>query len=337
MASQSVSIDQCFFWATEITRCHDYQTLTPVFIDLLKGFSWVESACAYEIYGDMKKRSTDKADNNQMMITRLPLDLGADDTENACPLLINRELPKDVEIITDHDKSQAILPISTDTGPDRAIILEGSFDDEAVHLLGNLLKLFHNQIIIHDHKDRDVLTRLPNRQSLDARLMEVCEYYQKAKLTVNSEGKMSWIAILDIDHFKAVNDNFGHLYGDEVLLHFSQLMKNKFRYIDFLFRYGGEEFVVILNKASRIEAEKCFDRFRQAVADYKFPLVGTVTVSIGFTCVQEQHVLPVTLLDRADKALYYAKENGRNQAILFEDMMASQGEGDDSLGDIELF
>lgn len=336
MASQSVSIEQCFFWATEITRCQDYQTLTPVFIDLLNGFSWVNSACAYEIYGDIKKRSTDTTDNDRML-TKLPLDLGAEDIENTCPLLSNRELPKDVEVFTDQGKSQAILPISTDTGPDRAIIVEGHFDDEAILLLRNLLKLFHNQIIIHDHKDRDVLTRLPNRQSLDARLMEVCEYYQKAKLAVNAEGKMSWIGILDIDHFKAVNDNFGHLYGDEVLLHFSQLMKKKFRYIDFLFRYGGEEFVVILNKANKTEAEKCFDRFRQAVADYKFPLVGTVTVSIGFTCVQEQHVLPVTLLDRADKALYYAKENGRNQVILFEDMMALQDEGEDNLGDIELF
>ncbi|MDO9142236.1 MAG: GGDEF domain-containing protein, partial [Methylobacter sp.] len=138
----------------------------------------------------------------------------------------------------------------------------------------------------------------------------------------------------DIDHFKQVNDDFGHLYGDEVLLTFSQLMGKCFRYNDFLFRFGGEEFVVILNLACRNTAMTIFNRFRESVANYHFPTVGRITVSIGLTRVDGVS-MPTTQLDHADKALYYAKENGRNRVVLYEDMIIPAQ--NNIANDIELF
>jgi len=127
---------------------------------------------------------------------------------------------------------------------------------------------------------------------------------------------------------------FGHLYGDEVLLHFSQLMQKSFRYNDFLFRFGGEEFVVVLNLVNKAAAMMVFDRFRQAVEAFNFPTVGQVTVSIGVTHIDSQ-ALPASLLDHADKALYQSKETGRNQVIFYEDMDIVVVEEED--GNIELF
>lgn len=228
----------------------------------------------------------------------------------------------------------AIFLIRGNCGPERAIHLEGVFNREMIELLNNLREIYRNLIILHDTKERDVLTKLPNRQSLDARLLQVCEHYSSYQIIDKSEEKSSWIAILDIDHFKRVNDTFGHLYGDEVLLIFSQLMEKCFRYNDFLFRYGGEEFVVILNLASQETAIAAFNRFREVVADYAFPNVGRVTVSIGLTHV-DGISMPTTQLDHADKALYYAKDNGRNRVVLYEDISVFVHDND--LSEIELF
>ena len=104
-----------------------------------------------------------------------------------------------------------------------------------------------------------------------------------------------------------------------------------------MFRFGGEEFVVVLNLATQEMALTAFDRFREAIEEYHFATVGKVTVSIGVTHV-DNAAMPSVLLDRADKALYYAKEHGRNQVVLFEaipELVAA--EKDDDGGEIELF
>ena len=95
--------------------------------------------------------------------------------------------------------------------------------------------------------------------------------------------------------------------------------------------------VVILNRVNATDARTVFDRFRSAVETYNFPLVGKVTVSIGVTCIQGSTILPMTLLDRADKSLYYAKEHGRNQVFMYEDMEIIAEDTDNDLNDIELF
>ena len=136
-----------------------------------------------------------------------------------------------------------------------------------------------------------------------------------------SEPVQNWLAVVDIDHFKQVNDRFGHLYGDEVLILVANILRSSFRSHDRIFRFGGEEFVVLLRNTTLSKAHKVFNRFREAVQEYHFPQVGNVTVSLGF--VGTSRGSPVEILGQADQALYYAKEHGRNQVRFYEDLVAT--------------
>ena len=136
------------------------------------------------------------------------------------------------------------------------------------------------------------------------------------------------------DHFKRVNDTYGHLYGDEVLLHFSRLMEQNFRYKDIPFRFGGEEFVLLLETSGIDDVQPVLDRFRKVVESYDFPGVGKVTVSIGYTKC-EQNTLPTTLIDHADKALYFAKENGRNRVVSYDELPEAESCAGDN--NVDLF
>jgi diguanylate cyclase (GGDEF)-like protein len=191
--------------------------------------------------------------------------------------------------------------------------------------ISEIITIYANFINVLNEGERDVLTGLLNRKTFDIRLNELLKesYITEHPYLLNKEKREErkafnensvshWIGVLDIDFFKHINDGYGHIYGDEVLLLFSDLMRTVFRNNDLLFRFGGEEFVVFLLNIDQQGAERAFERFRQELERYTFPQVGSVTVSIGLTCMTEgAHT--GTLLDQADKALYYAKEHGRNQ------------------------
>ena len=143
--------------------------------------------------------------------------------------------------------------------------------------------------------------------------------------------------ILDIDFFKRVNDEYGHVAGDEVLLRLSQKMKQDFRYTDLLFRFGGEEFVIILEPIPSAMAQATLERFRKNIAEYQFPLVGATTVSIGYAKITEND-FPATILGYADKALYFGKEHGRNCVYNYEALIESGELGESSTeGTVDLF
>jgi len=184
-----------------------------------------------------------------------------------------------------------------------------------------LCRVYINQYNLISRVNHDQLTKLGNRQAMENKFLEI--------FGVNSQNQRRnnetdyYLAILDIDHFKQVNDNFGHLHGDEILLQFSRLMLNTFRDSDLLYRYGGEEFVVLLTDIKRADAEMVLERFRKITSQYQFPLLDSVTVSIGFTHLELESGASDTL-GRADKALYYAKENGRNQLHMYETLLASE-------------
>ena len=335
--SLNLTIQQIFSWTTQLSAQQNYQALTHKFLDILTEISWIDNAVAYEVYNHERKKPGETNTVRELLIRRFPLDFTRNDEKDYGSLLAGLDHTTDLNLSTPNESgfySWAVFSIRGGSGPERMIHLEGVFDREMLELLSNLREIYRNLVILHDTKERDVLTKLPNRQSLDARLLQVCEHYSDYQVINTIQEKSSWIAILDIDHFKRVNDNFGHLYGDEVLLIFSQLMGKCFRYTDYLFRFGGEEFVVILNLASPEIAVTVFNRFREEVANYKFPTVGQVTVSIGFTQVDGKS-MPTTQLDHADKALYHAKDSGRNRVVLYEDMSVIVG-NDDS-GEIELF
>jgi diguanylate cyclase (GGDEF)-like protein len=319
--SSHPTAQQIFSWTTQLSAQQDYQALTHTFLDIFVELPCVDDVTAYEIYHHEKKKSGEPGSIHELLIKRFPLDFTRTDDDHNC-LLAEMDHSKDLNLSIPNESglyTWVIFSIKGGRGPERAIHLEGLFDPLMLELLGKLREIYRNLVILHDTKERDILTKLPNRQSLDARLFQVYQHYSHYQLIDMGQEKSSWIGLLDIDHFKRVNDNFGHLYGDEVLLTFSQLMEKNFRYNDFLFRFGGEEFVVILNLASQESAVAAFNRFREVVANYNFPIVGRVTVSIGVTHVNGIST-PTTQLDKADKALYHAKDSGRNRVILYEEM-----------------
>jgi diguanylate cyclase (GGDEF)-like protein len=188
-------------------------------------------------------------------------------------------------------------------------------------LTTSLLGLYNNFVLLLNDNQHDHLTGLLNRKSFDEKIMSmVLSLGENNKR--RSEKIQYCLAVLDIDHFKRVNDTYGHLMGDEVLLHFAQCMTETFREHDLLFRVGGEEFVVVLPNVDTDCATGVLERFRRVIETHRFPQVGQITVSIGVTYIGAAD-LPVTIMDRADKALYYIKENGRNQVQFFEYLVAT--------------
>jgi diguanylate cyclase (GGDEF)-like protein len=146
-----------------------------------------------------------------------------------------------------------------------------------------------------------------------------------------------YIGVIDIDHFKSVNDTYGHLIGDEVLLLLSRLMRSVFRFHDRLYRFGGEEFVVLMRCAGDAEATIALERLRATVLAFAFPQVGTISISVGFTAIKTGDT-PSTAFERADRAVYWAKSHGRNQVCSHAVLVASGELADDSkVGDVELF
>lgn len=320
--SLELTIGQVFSWLLTLTYPKDYQNLTYGFLAILEETPWIDIAVAYEIYIHDRRKPGESNVVREQLFRKFPLDITRNDQDdnNNLAALLDQNADLSLSSVDENGLySWVIFLIKGSCGPDRAIYLTGEFNLDRLDLVDKLRAVYRNLVILHDSKERDVLTKLPNRQSLESRLLQVCAQYNNYQFIDIKNEKSSWLAILDIDHFKRVNDNYGHLYGDEVLLLFSQLMGKCFRYNDFLFRYGGEEFVVILNLTNQDQAIEIFNRFREVVAKYVFPSVGQVTVSIGVTRV-DSNSMPTTQLDYADKALYYAKETGRNRVVLYEEM-----------------
>jgi len=158
----------------------------------------------------------------------------------------------------------------------------------------------------------DSLTRLFNRRYLDTILRRQTEISMKQGLTYSR-------LMLDIDHFKLVNDTYGHDSGDAVLKQFSELLLLSVRTSDFIFRYGGEEFLIVLGSADKKEAVVVAEKIRRKCEDQAFKLPGDrelyKTCSIGIASYSG-HPDYNRLIKQADLALYSAKEKGRNRVIL---------------------
>jgi diguanylate cyclase (GGDEF)-like protein len=151
----------------------------------------------------------------------------------------------------------------------------------------------------------DNLTQIYNRHKLNEIIAEKLE---KAELL---ENKFSFI-ILDIDHFKIVNDTYGHLVGDDVLIHLSKIIKEQIRDTDVFARWGGEEFVLLLSDVDIDTASEIADKLRVKIELEYFPEVNNITCSFGVSSYEKNDTID-TIINRADKALYEAKESGRNK------------------------
>lgn len=155
----------------------------------------------------------------------------------------------------------------------------------------------------------DALTGLHNRLAANERLRE--EF-----LRMKRSGDVYSVVIMDIDHFKRVNDTYGHETGDQVLKQVAQLISQAVRATDFVARFGGEEFLVVLPNTALDGAEVLAEKLRSAVADAAVPVVGQVTLSLGLTLAQPDDANEDAAIRIADQALYRAKNRGRNQVVV---------------------
>lgn len=151
----------------------------------------------------------------------------------------------------------------------------------------------------------DQLTDLYNRYKIEETLNNEIN---RAKRYDTSFG----ILLLDIDNFKDINDNYGHMQGDKILKEFANILKNYIRESDNVGRWGGEEFLIITPIFEKDELVTFSDRLRKVIEEHNFDTVGQLTVSIGVTLYQKDTTTIESLITTADNGLYASKNNGRN-------------------------
>ncbi|WP_411960541.1 diguanylate cyclase domain-containing protein [Pseudomonas mandelii] len=176
-------------------------------------------------------------------------------------------------------------------------------------LLNRVIKRYQGKI--QAQATLDSLTELPNRRGFDLLAAQ-------AMLEARREPKPLTAMLLDLDHFKVLNDTYGHLAGDQVLIGFARDLESCLRHSDIVCRWGGEEFIVLLKDTDGETGLMIAEKIRQHVEQQRFAYDGKelqLTVSIGLTTLQVDETLH-TLLSRADHAMYRAKQAGRNRTCV---------------------
>jgi len=202
-------------------------------------------------------------------------------------------------------------------------------------LLLRLKKVLKNRQVVKDRaRVVDKLEELAITDGL-TKLHNLRHFYNQLEVEIgrcNRYGHSLALLLLDIDNFKLHNDSYGHLEGDKVLVRLGQIIKSCLRTMDSAYRYGGEEFTVILPETKGGEAKNVANRIRTAVEIEKFfpgpEKIATITISIGLTEYFKKEQLS-TLVKRADQAMYNSKTKGRNRiSSLFVEPASNQNNND---------
>jgi diguanylate cyclase (GGDEF)-like protein len=172
-----------------------------------------------------------------------------------------------------------------------------------------LQESFAKEKVAKEMAYRDPLTHLPNRLALAESFERLIENYRQSQ-------EPFAIAIIDIDNFKNINDSKGHAQGDETLVGIAEILQDNTTPEDFIFRFGGEEFVMLFADAG--EALMKLDRIRGAIASYDFP-IGKITVSVGMSLYCDNYSM-IENISFADEAMYAAKNRGKNRVVTYQDM-----------------
>lgn len=161
---------------------------------------------------------------------------------------------------------------------------------------------------------QDALTRLPNRTAFEERLELEYKRWQRY-------GTDLTIAVADIDHFKRINDNYGHIAGDKTLQVIANMLQKALRDTDFVCRFGGEEFVIIFPQTTLSQVQEPLEIARKKIKQIPFKFRNediSISISIGAAGFTEKSDTTLSVFERADRALYKAKEQGRDVVVLDE-------------------
>ncbi len=247
-----------------------------------------------------------------LLITNTKEDRRFSDTDykNICSLVV-------VPIEIENNYWGAIKGYSTDKKE-----LFDDYDLRLLSILSSLIGLILSNAMLFKKVEAlaitDGLTGLYTRTHFIERLQEEIERAKTNSVPIS-------IAMIDIDYFKKVNDTYGHLAGDTFLKQLSNILRRRFRSVDVLSRYGGEEFAVLMYHTTKQESYKILEEIRKMVEEEKFfmpiesysPIQIKKTISIGIAELTTEET-PDEIIKKADDALYSAKENGRNQTCIYK-------------------
>lgn len=247
------------------------------------------------------------------LITKTSIDIGSTE-EKATEASINfQNQSKKLENHQDIHEIKTILAeiiAETQELAESSLLFQAKLNDSKLEI-----QLLHKELAqVRETAITDGLTGLLNRRAFDQMLDEHIENQKR------SAGKLC-LLILDLDHFKRINDNFGHRVGDHVLRYTAKLMQQHIAENHYAARYGGEEMAVIMPDTPLNKAMEIAEKIRSALAQYPLKQkdnsesLGKVTLSVGVSAFKASDTLE-SLIDRADKALYQAKNNGRNQVMV---------------------
>ncbi len=202
---------------------------------------------------------------------------------------------------------------------DRLDLLESAMGHLDLAMRNAFLFMFNRR-----HAELDTLTAAYNRRHFEETIDQELVRHQRCR------GDMA-LLLVDIDHFKSINDTYGHQAGDNVLCEVVNLMQSRLRSVDYLARYGGEEFVIILPHTDADDAVRLAERLRQTVAGHSFGGGATripITISIGVsTCGNQLRLSAQDLFHAADMAMYQAKRRGRDQVICADRLSYEAAQG----------
>ena len=343
-----------FHHLAEITRCREHDQLDLAAITALQQLTCAVSATILEVAQAndrlfIQARAVVEQDSVRTWFDSVP-GLDIENRPLPCPQPLAEGILRrasQVEARDDNGQYLMWLPVWLNERIHCCISLvyKTRCDADTQLAIEGIVRVYANHQDLLDYSERDSLTNLLNRKTFDARFARMtaqCVVQRQNALPGQPERRHSeqarenWLAVVDIDHFKRINDRFGHLYGDEVLILLANLLKSSFRANERIFRFGGEEFVVLLRSVTLENATMAFERLRKTIEQYDFPQVGRVTISLGFVSISGD--TPVVVLGHADQALYYAKQHGRNQIQLYDRLVAEKLlHAEDASGSVEFF
>jgi diguanylate cyclase (GGDEF)-like protein len=249
------------------------------------------------------------------------------------------------------------LTLFADSRNDEEAVVEIHSDfalaDSHLRTINVVLHVFRNMYNLLAYSDRDALTGLLNRKSLDdtfySAVLEELEQgarpgsrEQHAAPAPGQERRHRvppnyWLGTASVDRFGAMNDRSGHLIAEEVLLLMARILNNTFRTYDRLYRFGSDQFAVLMHCPDEALVLAAFERFRANVEKFNFPQVGAVTVSAAFTRISADDS-PSTALERAERAVDYAQQHGYNKVFSHRELVRQGVFGDTpKVGAVDLF